>query len=182
MLSKYYEPFLKFATKFPHLENPSFFRDRMEKGWLRNAIEIYENIRGKNGEISPGSQRDFLEFLAFYNSEDQSESDLVESEWSEERWFRNYLGAKDKGRYGKIPKLDRICIRYLDTVSDWNGLHENPDWEGRKKERKKERLVYIFFVFRSSWNEGGFADLLFEEIEQKDARVYSAIIAGKQNE
>ncbi len=62
--------------------------DRMNRHWVGNAVAVYRNIRSKGGEISRGTQMDLLEFLSWTNCEEES---LDESEWDEERWFRNFL-------------------------------------------------------------------------------------------
>ncbi len=59
-------------------------------------MKVYQNICEANGQLSPDTQQELLEFLAYHNcSEDEL---LAETEWVVERWQREFL-ANQKNQY-----------------------------------------------------------------------------------
>ncbi|KZS11201.1 protein PTCD3 homolog, mitochondrial isoform X1 [Daphnia magna] len=90
------EPFIQaFAPAEKLTETTPITEDLLKKyihtAQVANAIHVYGKL--DSAAISPETRQSFLEFVAFYNEDDQLNQDFVE-----ERWFKSGMKGKDQIR------------------------------------------------------------------------------------
>ncbi|EFX86877.1 hypothetical protein DAPPUDRAFT_221711 [Daphnia pulex] len=111
------EPFIEAFSPVEKLTETTPMTEDLLKKYIRtsqvaNAIHVYGKL--DSSEISSATKQSFLEFISFYNEEDQLSEELIE-----ERWFRSGVkGMRDqvKSTWKSNGLAERI-FSGLDTIT-----------------------------------------------------------------